>query len=92
MSGESCGCGSWGPGDLRAVLFMAACPVHATRIFGEPKPEAPKPPRCGDCYLWMKSGQCPQERNVGGWNKGPSMNGSICERFTTAGTNNGGTR
>lgn len=76
-----CNCGSWDRGDLRAILFMAACPVHAGRLFGEPKPEPPKPKRCGDCSFWMKSSDCPEERNVNGWNKGPSMNGIPCVKF-----------
>lgn len=37
--------------------------------------------RCGDCDNWMKSRQCPQERNVNGRNRGPSMNGFICQKF-----------
>ena len=78
---RDCTCGSWDSGDLRAVLFMAACPIHATRIFGEPNPEPPKPKRCGDCSLWMTS-KCPEEKNVNGWNRGPSMNGYTCHQFT----------
>lgn len=35
---------------------------------------------CGDCKLWMTS-ECPREKNVNGWNRGPSMNGTICEIF-----------
>ena len=78
-----CTCGSWGSGDLRALLFTAACHIHADQIFGNqrPKPEPAKPPKCGDCSFWMKSSECPQERNVNGWNKGPSMNGTPCEKF-----------
>lgn len=37
--------------------------------------------RCGNCYFWMKSKDCPKERNVNGWNKGPSCNGVACEKF-----------
>ncbi len=37
--------------------------------------------RCGGCYHWMKSRQCPKEKNVNGWNRGPSMNGPICNKF-----------
>ena len=79
---SDCTCGSWRPDDLRAMLFMAACPAHASQIFGEPEPApTPKPKRCGDCDFWMKSSLCPEERNVNGWNKGPSMNGIPCSKF-----------
>lgn len=37
---------------------------------------------CGDCQHWMKSRECPRERNVGGFSRGPSMNGPICEKFS----------
>ena len=37
--------------------------------------------KCGGCFYWMKSRQCPKERNVNGWNRGPSMNGAICSKF-----------
>ncbi len=36
---------------------------------------------CGDCDKWMKSRECPRERNVNGWNKGPSMVDPICSVF-----------
>lgn len=79
---SACTCGSWQPGDLRALLFTAACEVHADKFW--PKPfyaEKPKPKRCGDCFFWMKSSLCPEERNVNGWNKGPSMSGIPCAKF-----------
>ena len=28
--------------------------------------------RCGNCEKWMKSRECPQERNVNGYSRGPS--------------------
>ena len=37
--------------------------------------------KCGDCYYWMKSSECPRERNVKGRNRGPSISGSPCEKF-----------
>lgn len=37
--------------------------------------------RCGDCDNWMKSSQCPQERNENGRQRGPSMNGLKCIQF-----------
>lgn len=37
-------------------------------------------PKCGNCQLWMTR-QCPQERNVNGWNKGPSCEGFACGKF-----------
>lgn len=36
---------------------------------------------CGDCSHWMKSSQCPKERNVNGRNRGPSCEDRICEKF-----------
>ena len=81
---SECNCASFQPGDLRAILYAAACPVHFVQIFGKPEAEKPRPKACGDCYFWMKSSLCPQERNVNGRNKGPSMNGSICEKFAEA--------
>lgn len=36
---------------------------------------------CGDCSKWMKSSQCPAERNVNGRNVGPSMNAPRCAAF-----------
>lgn len=36
---------------------------------------------CGDCDLWMKSSQCPKERNVNGRNQGPSCNTAKCVKF-----------
>lgn len=43
--------------------------------------EAAKPKRCGECYWWMKSRDCPKEVNVNGRSRGPSMNGFICSKF-----------
>lgn len=79
----NCTCGSWDSGDLRALLFAAACPVHCVQVFGQPELE-PTPVRhkvCGDCDHWMKSSKCPREKNINGWNHGPSMNGTICDQF-----------
>lgn len=36
---------------------------------------------CGDCDHWMKSRECPRERNIKGISCGPSMNESICGSF-----------
>lgn len=38
-------------------------------------------PKCGNCYWWMKSRDCPRERNVNGRNRGPSMNEAPCGKF-----------
>ena len=39
-------------------------------------------PKCGNCFLWMKSGECPQEtRNKQGRRVGPSCNGFACSKF-----------
>ena len=45
------------------------------------KAEITKPLRCGDCYWWMKSRDCPREVNVGGRNRGPSMNDRPCGKM-----------
>jgi len=45
------------------------------------KAEIAKPLRCGDCYWWMKSRDCPRERNVNGRNRGPSMNDWPCGKM-----------
>ena len=36
---------------------------------------------CGSCYWWMKSRSCPREKNVNGWNRGPSMNDPACKEY-----------
>lgn len=36
--------------------------------------------KCGDCQHWMTR-QCPAERNINGWNKGPHMNSPTCSQF-----------
>lgn len=36
---------------------------------------------CGHCYWWMKSRDCPREKNVGGMSRGPSCSGLPCEKF-----------
>ena len=36
---------------------------------------------CGGCYWWMKSRRCPREKNVNGWNRGPSMNSPVCKEY-----------
>lgn len=37
--------------------------------------------RCGSCYFWMMSKQCPKEKNVGGMSRGPSCEGIPCDKF-----------
>jgi hypothetical protein len=37
--------------------------------------------RCGDCTKWMKSRECPRERNVGGMSRGPSWEEYQCAAF-----------
>lgn len=39
---------------------------------------------CGDCDKWMKSRECPRERNVDGMSRGPSCGASICSAFVEA--------
>lgn len=36
---------------------------------------------CGNCFFWMKSRDCPYERNVGGVTRGPSMSHVACGKF-----------
>ena len=37
--------------------------------------------RCGSCYFWMKSRDCPRERNVDGMSRGPSVGSMKCDKF-----------
>jgi hypothetical protein len=37
--------------------------------------------RCGDCVHWMKSRDCPLERNVKGYSRGPSCDAPVCSKF-----------
>ena len=83
---NDCSCGSFGSDDLRSLLYAAACSIHAQEVFGIPKIKEPKRlDHCGDCSKWMISSQCPQERNINGWNHGPSMSGPICAEFSPSG-------
>ena len=46
--------------------------------------KASKTKTCGRCYWWMKSNDCPQERNVRGRNRGPSSSdtrATYCQKF-----------
>lgn len=36
---------------------------------------------CGDCHFWMKSRECPKERNVNGYSRGPSNGSPKCGQF-----------
>lgn len=36
---------------------------------------------CGNCYFWMKSRECPREKNVKGYSRGPSCSGFACDKF-----------
>lgn len=38
--------------------------------------------RCGGCEHWMKSIDCPRERNVGGMSRGPSCDAAVCSSFS----------
>ncbi|MCL8299415.1 hypothetical protein [Pseudomonas mosselii] len=38
-------------------------------------------PRCGNCDHWMKSRECPAEKNVNGMSRGPSCEGFACAQF-----------
>ena len=37
--------------------------------------------KCGGCFWWMKSRDCPREHNVAGQSKGPSCGASICTKY-----------
>lgn len=37
---------------------------------------------CGNCTRWMKSSECPAEKNVNGFSRGPSCNGPACGKFS----------
>lgn len=39
-------------------------------------------PRCGRCYFWMMSSECPREKNINGYSRGPSCDGFPCEKFS----------
>ena len=39
---------------------------------------------CGDCDKWMKSRECPRERNVNGQTRGPSMTALVCGQYVEA--------
>lgn len=38
-------------------------------------------PKCGECYWWMKSRDCPREHNVRGMSRGPSCDDGACPKF-----------
>ena len=38
-------------------------------------------PKCGNCHFWMKSRECPAEKNVNGQSRGPSCEGFACQKF-----------
>lgn len=38
-------------------------------------------PRCGNCYFWMKSRDCPREHNVKGISRGPSSGENPCPKY-----------
>ena len=38
-------------------------------------------PKCGNCHFWMKSRECPAEKNVNGQSRGPSCEGIACQKF-----------
>lgn len=41
-------------------------------------------PRCGNCDKWMKSSECPREKNVNGYSRGPSMSEWPCPQYVAA--------
>ncbi|ROL86518.1 hypothetical protein [Pseudomonas protegens] len=38
-------------------------------------------PKCGNCHFWMKTRECPAEKNVNGMSRGPSCEGIACQKF-----------
>ena len=46
--------------------------------------EESKKPQCGRCHWWMKSKDCPAEKNVNGTSRGPSSDSNLalsCSKF-----------
>lgn len=41
--------------------------------------------RCGHCFWWMKSRNCPREHNVNGMTRGPDAGGTPCGKFESTG-------
>lgn len=39
---------------------------------------------CGSCDKWMKSSECPREKNINGMSRGPSCKSPICGQFVWA--------
>lgn len=37
--------------------------------------------RCGNCFFWMKSRECPREHNVNGYMRGPSSGDPACGKL-----------
>jgi len=57
---------------------------RATREANAALSESKRPNKCGKCHWWMKSRDCPKERNVKGYSRGPSCNDSTavsCPKF-----------
>ena len=70
------------PGVFDALISAAG---HCARIDGLRSKARSKDESgracCGHCNHWMKSRQCPKERNVNGYSRGPSMNGLPCSLY-----------
>ena len=54
-------------------MYMKDKPYHVLRAFAKK--------RCGNCFYWMKRGSCPKEKNVNGYNRGPSIDAPPCSKF-----------
>lgn len=55
--------------------------VHRQDKIHKLKAEIAAPLRCGDCYWWMKSRDCPREVNVNGRYRGPSAGDTPCAKM-----------
>ncbi|POA52102.1 MULTISPECIES: hypothetical protein [unclassified Pseudomonas] len=61
--------------NLCAASNLAYLKSERSRIQSKAKP------RCGNCDHWMKSRECPAEKNVNGMSRGPSCEGIACSQF-----------
>lgn len=61
--------------NLCAASNLAHLKSERSRIQSRAKP------RCGNCDHWMKSRECPAEKNVNGMSRGPSCEGVACTQF-----------
>lgn len=68
-------------------LIAATAKIGVIAVLGDMVREmnATDRKRCGNCYYWMMSRECPRERNVNGRNVGPSSGELACQKFELTG-------